>query len=110
MTGLASLDISWVFCVECGRRLIVQDTRTKTGRVYNTSSATAAATLSAGDAKPGQPPRSSNESKPCTARSICPPPDQRERIEHVVLATLHRQQAENNERPEDIAEGHKQKS
>ncbi|WP_158609461.1 recombinase family protein [Kocuria soli] len=58
-----------VFCVECGRRLIVQHTRTKTGRVYDYFVCHRRRDTTCSNAKPCRSPRSSSRSRTSTARS-----------------------------------------
>ena len=90
-----------VFCVECGRRLIVQHTRTKSGRVYEyfVCHRRRDTTCQQRKALPiGQVEQQVED----LYRTIELNPGQRERIEQIVLAKLHRQQAVNGERFEAI--------
>jgi len=86
-----------VFCVECGRRLIVQHTRTKTGRVYEYYVCHRRRDASCQQRK-ALPIAQVEQRVEDRYRTIELSADQRERIERVVLAKLHRQQAVNNER------------
>lgn len=86
-----------VFCVGCGRRLIVQHTRTKTGRVYDyfVCHRRREATCQQRKVLPIAQVEQRVED---LYRTIELNPGQRERIERIVLAKLHRQQAVNDER------------
>lgn len=90
-----------VFCVECGRRLIVQHTRTKAGRVYEyfVCHRRRDATCQQRKAMPITQVEQRVEN---LYRTIELNPDQRERIEQIVLAKLHRHQAVNGKRLEAI--------
>ncbi len=90
-----------VFCVECGRRLIVQHTRTKTGRVYEyfVCHRRRDATCPQRKALPIAQVEQRVEN---LYRTIELNPGQREHIEQIMLAKLHRQQAANDQRLEAI--------
>lgn len=91
-----------VFCFECGRRLIVQSTQTKSGRVYDyfvcrrrDSTCTQRRAL---------PLAGIEHRVEDLYRSIHLNPKRRKRLEQVVLAGLHRREAVNTERLDEIAE------
>lgn len=86
-----------VFCIECGRRLIVQHTRTKTGRVYEyfVCHRRRDATCQQRKALPIAQVEQRVED---LYRTIELNPGQRECIEQIVLTKLYRQQAVNDQR------------
>lgn len=86
-----------VFCVECGRRLIVQHTRTKTGRVYDYFVCHRRRDTACQQRK-ALPIAQVEQRIEDLYRTIELKPGQRERIEQIVLAKLHRQQAVNDQR------------
>lgn len=91
-----------VFCIECGRRLLVQHTRTGRGHYYEyyvchrrrEATCQQRKVLPIGDVE---------QRVEDLYRTIELNPGQRERIEQIVLAKLHRQQAVNDQRFEVIA-------
>lgn len=86
-----------VFCIECGRRLIVQHTLTKTGRAYDyfVCHRRREATCQQRKVLPIAQVEQRVED---LYRTIELNPGQRERIEQIVLAKLHRQQEVNDQR------------
>lgn len=92
-----------VFCVECGRRLIVQHTRTKTSRIYGYFVYHRRRDTTCQQRK-ALPIGKVEQRVDDLYRTIELNPDQSERVEQIVLATLHRRQAVNDERIEEIAE------
>ncbi|MDF1487492.1 recombinase family protein [Tessaracoccus caeni] len=86
-----------VFCIECGRRLIMQHTRTKTGRVYEyyVCHRHREATCLQRKVLPIAQVEQRVED---LYRTIELNPRQRVHIEQIALAKLHRQQAANDER------------
>ncbi len=86
-----------VFCIECGRRLLVQHTRTGRGHYYEyyVCHRRREATCQQRKVLPIAEVEQRVED---LYRTIELNPDQRERIEQIVLAKLHRQQAVNDER------------
>jgi len=92
-----------VFCFECGRRLIVQSTQTKSGRVYDyfvchrrrDSTCTQRKAL---------PIAIVEQRVEDLYRSIQLSPQQRKRVEQVALASLRRRQTINVERLDSLAE------
>ncbi|MFT4109493.1 recombinase family protein [Propionicimonas sp.] len=92
-----------VFCFECGRRLIVQNTRTRNGRVYEYFVCHRRRDSTCPQRK-ALPITQVERRVEDLYGSIELKPDQRDRVEQIVLATPHRQQAVNNERLEEIAE------
>ncbi|CCH77521.1 hypothetical protein BN12_200017 [Nostocoides japonicum T1-X7] len=91
-----------VFCVECGRRLIVQHTRTKAGRVYEYFVCHRSRDTVCPQRK-ALPIAQVEQRVADLYRTIELNPAQRERIEQIVLVKLHRQQAVNDERLTQIA-------
>lgn len=91
-----------VFCVECGRRLIVQHTRTKTGRVYDYFVCHRRRDTTCQQRKT-LPIAQVEQQVEDLYRTIEMNPDRRERIERIVLAKLHRQQVVNDQRLAAIA-------
>lgn len=92
-----------VFCFECGRRLIVQHTRTKTGRVYECFVCHRRRDSHCPQRK-ALPIAQVEKRVGDLYRSIELNPDQRDRVEQIVLATLRRQQAANDGRLTEIDE------
>ena len=90
-----------VFCIECGRRLIVQHTRTKTGRVYDYFVCHRRRDAVCQQRK-ALPIAQVEQRVEDLYRTIELNPGQRDRIEQIVLAKLHRQRAVNGERLEAI--------
>ncbi|WGT46748.1 recombinase family protein [Tessaracoccus lacteus] len=92
-----------VFCFECGRRLIVQSTQTKSGRVYDyfvchrrrDSTCTQRKALHIAIVE---------QRVEDLYRSIQLSPQQRKRVEQVALASLRRRQTINVERLDSLAE------
>jgi len=85
-----------VYCIECGRRLIIQHTRTKSGRVYeyfvcHRSSADCAQ-------RKALPIAQVEQRVTDSYRDIALGADQRSHIEHITLAGLHRRQAADTQR------------
>ena len=90
-----------VFCIECGRRLIVQHTRTRSGRVYDYFVCHRRRDTACQQRK-ALPIAQVEQRVEDLYRTIELNPGQRERIEQIVLAKLHRQQAVNGKRLEAI--------
>ncbi|WP_454301961.1 recombinase zinc beta ribbon domain-containing protein [Salana multivorans] len=90
-----------VFCVQCGRRLIVQHTRTKSGRVYEYFVCHRRRDTTCRQRK-SLPIGQVEQRVEDLYRTIKLNPGQREQVEQIVLAKLHRQQAVNNQRLEAI--------
>lgn len=90
-----------VFCIECGRRLLVQHTRAKTGRVYEYFVCHRRRDTTCRQRKV-LPVAQVEQRVQDLYRTIELNPGQRERIEQIVLAKLHRQQAVNDQRLEAI--------
>ncbi len=90
-----------VFCIECGRRLLVQHTRTKAGRVYEYFVCHRRRDTVCQQRKV-LPIAQVEQRGDDLYRTIELNPGQRERIERIVLATLHRHQAVNGERLEAV--------
>lgn len=86
-----------VFCIECGRRLIVQHTRTRTGRVYEYFVCHRRRDTVCQQRK-ALPIALVEQRVEDLYRTIELDPGQREGIEQIVLVKLHRQQVVNDER------------
>ena len=90
-----------VFCIECGRRLIMQHTRTKIGRVYEYFVCHRRRDTTCPQRK-ALPIGRVEQQVEDLYHTIELNSDQRERIEHIVLAKLHRQQTVNYERLKEV--------
>ncbi|WP_437584294.1 zinc ribbon domain-containing protein [Paramicrobacterium sp. CJ85] len=91
-----------VFCIECGRRLLVQHTRTGHGHHYEYYVCHRRREATCQQRKV-LPIAEVEQRVEYLYRTIELNPGQRERIEQIVLAKLHRQQAVNNQRLQVIA-------
>ena len=92
-----------VFCIECGRRLLVQHTSTASGHYYEYYVCHRRRREATCQQRKALPIASVEQRVEDLYRTIELNPGQRERIEQIVLAKLHRQQAANDQRLEVIA-------
>lgn len=91
-----------VFCIECGRRLLVQHTRTGRGHYYENYVCHRRREATCQQRKV-LPIADVEQRVEDLYRTIELNPGQRERVEQIVLAKLHRRQAVNDQRLEVIA-------